>query len=75
MDTFVMQHIRCVCSDVAVISMSGEVVDEVRSIASDGTSTPSDHGRVAIMVLRLLPAHTDKKANKNKSKFRTPASV
>ncbi|KAL1478080.1 hypothetical protein MTO96_035237 [Rhipicephalus appendiculatus] len=75
MDMFVMEHIRCVFSDVAVVSLSGETVGEVRSIASDGSSTPPGRGRVTLMLLRLLPAHTEKKAKKKRSKIKTHASV
>lgn len=75
MDMFVMEHIRCVFNDVAVVSLSGEVVGEVRSIASDGSSTPPGRGRVTLMLLRLLPAHTGKKAKKKASKITTRASV
>lgn len=75
MDMFVMEHIRCVFHDVAVISLGGEAVEEVRSIASDGTATPPGRGRVTVMLLRLLPALTDKSTRKKASKIKSRASV
>ncbi|CAN7993982.1 unnamed protein product [Ixodes hexagonus] len=54
-DTFVLQHIKCVFDDVPVISLSGEVVEDMRSIASNGTTSPPDRRRVLVMLLRLLP--------------------
>lgn len=54
-DTFVLQHIKCVFDDMPVISLSGEVVGDMRSIASNGTTSPPDRRRVLVMLLRLLP--------------------
>ncbi|KAG0432396.1 hypothetical protein HPB47_020892 [Ixodes persulcatus] len=54
-DTFVLQHIKCVFDDMPVISLSGEMVGDMRSIASNGTTSPPDRRRVLVMLLRLLP--------------------
>lgn len=53
-DTFVLQHIKCVFNDMPVVSLSGEVVEDMRPIASNGTTGSLDRRRILVMLLRLL---------------------
>lgn len=54
-DTFVLQHVKSVFEDVLVMTLSGEIIGDMRSVASGGTATPPDRKRVLVMMLRLLP--------------------
>lgn len=75
-DMFVMEHIYCVFSDVAVVSLTGEVVGEMPPIASGGYTMPASRGEITVMLLKLLPAYSEKKSKKKKtSKISTRASV